>query len=163
MMRSRLPVLALGLALLAATAQAQLKPPAAGAAAAASAAVPDPGLIADTDMQKAGEMAAHAWLLLLDRQDWGTAWDASSAMFRQSVPLAAWMDGIPNVRKPFGAFVERQPIGAGYKKSLPGHPPGDYVTSVFQSKFANKGDVQETVTTMREPDGRWRVTGYTAR
>jgi hypothetical protein len=33
----------------------------------------------------------------------------------------------------------------------------------FASKFQKKADVKETVTTVREPDGRWRVTGYTAR
>ncbi len=164
-------LLALGLALAAMAAQAQLKPPAqlgpaparAPAAAASAAQQPPAGAVRNPEMEKAGRTAAHAWLLLLDRKDWGTAWDASSAMFRQSVPLPAWMDGIPKLRDPFGALVERQPVEAVYKKTLPGRPDGDYVTVLFQSKFANKADVQETVTTVREPDGRWRVTGYTAR
>jgi len=108
-------------------------------------------------------MAAHAWLLLLDRKDWGTAWDASSVVFRQSVPLSAWMDGIPKLREPLGAFVERQPVDATYKTSLPGRPDGQYVTVLFASRFANKADAEETVTVVREADGRWRVTGYTAR
>lgn len=166
---------ALGLAF-AAAAQAQLKPPtrtetaprnAAPAPAPVQAQAPAPsdgaGVISNPDMEKVGQTAAHAWLLLLDRKDWGTAWDSSSTMFRQAVPLPAWMDGIPKLREPLGAFVERQPLGAAYKKTLAGRPDGDYVTVVFQSKFANKADVQETVTTVRDTDGRWRVTGYTAR
>lgn len=158
-------VLALGLALAATAAAAQagpslryeippLVPQAGGAQAPAG---------ANAQLEKAGETAAHAWLLLLDRKDWGTAWDASSQVFRQAVPLPAWMDGIPKLRDPFGAFIERQPVEASYKTSLPGRPDGQYVTVLFASKFANKADVQETVTTIREPDGRWRVTGYTAR
>jgi hypothetical protein len=141
------------------SAQAQIKPPAAPATAAA----PANDAISNPEMERAGQNAAQGWLLLLDRKDWGTAWDTSSAMFRQSVPLPAWMDGIPKLREPLGAFVEREPAEAVYKKTLAGRPAGDYVTVIFVSKFANKPQVEETVTTVREPDGRWRVTGYTAR
>ena len=48
------------------------------------------------------------------------------------------------------------------KTSLPGRPAGDYVTVVFVSKFDKKAEVQETVTTVRESDGKWRVMGYSA-
>jgi hypothetical protein len=158
-MKSRLPLLALAFSLsLAFGAQAQPQPGAPAAPAAASDAV-----ISNPDYEKAGQTAAHAWLLLLDRRDWGTAWDASAGMFRQSVPLGVWMDNVPRLREPFGAFVERQPAESLYKKSLPGRADGDYVTSHFVSKFDRKAEVIETVTTVREPDGRWRVTGYTAR
>ena len=160
-------VLALGLALATVGAGAQLRPaprystpslaPAPAAAPASAARNPE------EELAKAGQMAAHAWLLLLDRKDWGTAWDASSVVFRQSVPLSAWMDGIPKLREPLGAFVERQPVDATYKTSLPGRPDGQYVTVLFASRFANKADAEETVTVVREADGRWRVTGYTAR
>jgi len=158
-MSPRLLLLAAGLALaLASHAQGQAKPPAGPAAAPADAAAAS-GIISNPDFEKAGQTAAQAWLILLDRKDWGTAWDASSAVFRQSVPLGMWMDNVPKVREPYGALVERQPGVALYKKTLPSRPDGDYVTVVFVSKFANK-QVEETVTTVRESDGRWRVTGY---
>ena len=60
-------------------------------------------------------------------------------------------------------LVDRQVVQSVYKTTLPGYPAGDYVTVVFQSKFDKKADAVETVTTMRESDGRWRVTGYSAR
>lgn len=170
MMSFRLPLLALGLAA-AFGAQAQLKPPKAEAtprtapapAAAPAQPAPVPGAIANPEMEKAGQNAAHAWLLLLDRKDWGTAWDASSTAFRQSVPLGTWMDNIPKLRDPLGNFVERRPAEVVYKKSLPGRPDGDYVTAIFVSRFDKKPDAVETVTTVREADGRWRVMGYGAR
>jgi len=137
---------------LAAHAQTQAKP----AAAAASA---DKGIVSNPEYEKAGLNAAHAWLLLLDRKDWGTAWDASSAVFRQTVPLGNWMDAIPKVRQPFGPLVERLPGEAIYKTSLPGRPDGQYVTVMFLSQYKNQ-KVQELITTVREGDGRWRVTGY---
>jgi hypothetical protein len=169
-MSFRPTLLALGLAT-AFTAHAQLKPrtdtapraPAPAAAPAAQQPAANAGAIANPEFEKAGQTAAHAWLLLLDRKDWGTAWDASSTVFRQNVPLGTWMDNVPKLRDPFGAFVERQPAEVVYKKTLPGRPDGDYVTAIFVSKFDKKPEVVETVTTVRESDGRWRVTGYTAR
>jgi hypothetical protein len=138
------------------------------APAAASKPAPAPAAAAqdlksDPEKENAGRLTAQGWLLLLDRHDWGTAWDASSALFRKNVPLGNWMDAIPKVREPFGALVERQPMQTVYKTSLPGHPNGDYVTVIFSTKFEKKADAQEMVTTMLEPDGRWRVTGYSAR
>jgi hypothetical protein len=157
----RRSLLAAGLAAcaLAAHAQTQAKPAAEAAAAPAPA---DNGIVSNPDYEKAGLNAAHAWLLLLDRKDWGTAWDASSQVFRATVPLGTWMDNVPKLREPFGAFIEREPGVAIYKKSLPGRPAGDYVTVAFTSRFANKDKVIESVTTVRESDGRWRVTGYGA-
>ena len=117
---------------------------------------------ATAEKENTGRITAHGWLLLLDRRDWGTAWEVSSAVFRRNVPIGNWMDNIPKLREPFGALVERKPLLATYKTTLAGHPEGDYVTAIFASRFEKK-EVEETVTTMREPDGRWRVTGYSVR
>lgn len=137
---------------------APTKPAAAAAAAPAAAAAASP----NAEKETAGKLAAAGWLLLLDRRDWGTAWEASSAVFRGSVPLAAWMDGIPKVREPLGAFVERAPANSSYKTTLEGRPEGEYVSVIFLSKF-DKKELQEVVTTVREADGKWRVTGYSTR
>jgi hypothetical protein len=100
--------------------------------------------------------------VLLDRRDWGRAWETSSAVFRTSVPLGTWMDGIPKVREAFGAFVDRTPAESVYKTTLEGRPDGEYVTAIFLSKF-EKRELQEVVTVVREADGKWRVTGYSTR
>jgi hypothetical protein len=151
--------------LFAGTAGAQLKaprstPPAASPAAAAPAQAPAPAATdsANAEKEAAGKLAAAGWLVLLDRRDWGRAWETSSAVFRAAVPLGNWMDGIPKVREGLGTFVERTPVESVYKTTLEGRPPGEYVSVIFQSKFDR--DVQEIVTTVREPDGKWRVTGY---
>jgi hypothetical protein len=154
----RLALLATALAA-ACGAQAQTSPAPRGAPA--PAATPDPaaGVISNPDIEKAGTLSAQAWLALLDRKDWGTAWDTSSTLFHQAVPLGNWMDAIPKVRDAFGPLVEREVAQAIYKKTLPGKPDGDYVSVLFNSKF-QKQSVQEVVTTVRDTDGRWRVTGY---
>ncbi|GAB2582319.1 hypothetical protein GCM10027034_12690 [Ramlibacter solisilvae] len=161
----------LAAALAAQGAAAQLKlpknPPAASAPAPAAApATPAPAPApapdsASAEKQAAGRLAAAGWLVLLDRRDWGRAWETSSSVFRGAVPLASWMDAIPKVREPFGSFVERTPLESVYKTKLEGRPEGEYVSVIFQSKFSER-EVQEIVTTVRE-DGKWRVTGYSTR
>jgi hypothetical protein len=83
-------------------------------------------------------------------------------MFRSSVTLAAWMDGIPKARD-LGNFIERTPADAVYRTKLEGRPDGDYVTVIYDSRFSGKDELVEVVTTVREPDGKWRVTGYSTR
>jgi hypothetical protein len=159
------------LSLLAASAGAQLKPKAGAGGLAAPAAAPAPAAPAAApankpaggEKEEAGKLAANGWLLLLDRKDWGSAWDLSSGVFRKNVPLGTWMDNIPKVREPLGALTERTPQESVYKTTLPGYPDGEYVSVRYASKFANKADAEELVTTVREPDGRWRVTGYQVR
>lgn len=154
--------------LLCSAASAQLKLPKAGAsapAAAAAPAAPDAGAKKSPEVaekEQAATLAAQGWLTLLDRKDWGTAWETSAAVFRKAVPLATWMDGIPKVRADLGALAERTPAETAYKTQLEGQPAGEYVTIVFVSRFEQR-EVQELVTTVRERDGRWRVTGYSTR
>jgi hypothetical protein len=170
----RLAALAAGLTAVFA-AQAQLKPsgpsgqglaPRAGAAAPAPAPANAPAPAAPVskeaqDKQAAGKVAAQAWLVALDRRNWGGAWEASSNAFRSTVPLDKWMDAIPKVRADFGTLVDRVPGESQYKTTLEGRPAGDYVTVAFASKFEKK-EVTELVTVVLE-DGRWKVTGYSPR
>jgi len=160
MMRFIPPAL-LGLLALCTAASAQLRPPPASAPAPAPAAT-TPAAPQDVQAkEEAGRAAAQGWLAVLDRRDWGTAWDGSAAMFRSTVPLANWMEGIPKARGDVGALVDREAAVTSYKDQLEGRPRGDYVTVVFASRF-ERGQLEEVVTTVREPDGRWRVTGYSA-
>ena len=76
------------------------------------------------------------------------------------IPIKAIVLNLISVGESYGVLVDRKLAQAVYKKTLPGHPDGDYVTAVFTSRFDKKADVRETVTVMLEPDGHWRVTGY---
>jgi hypothetical protein len=157
----------LGAALFTAAAGAQLKPPRtepqpAKPATAAPAPAAAPADNANAEKEAAGKLAAAGWLVLLDRRDWGRAWETSSSVFRGSVPLATWMDGIPKVREPFGPVLDRKPAESVYKTTREGRPAGEYVTVIFLSKF-EKRELEEVVTTVRDADGKWRVTGYSTR
>ena len=143
-------------------ARASAAPAKAASAPVAAASAPREPSAAEMEKAAAATLAASGWLLLLDRRDWGRAWESAAAMFRGSVPLAAWMDGIPKARD-LGDFVEREPDEAIYKTTMEGRPNGDYVTVFYNSRFSKKDELVEIVTTVREADGKWRVTGYQTR
>lgn len=165
---------ALAVALMSSTASAQLRPPRDLQAPAPQAPAPaapstgdapakaSPEASAMAAMIEAGGLAAGGWLILLDRRNWGAAWEGANILFRNTVPLSAWMDGIPKVRDGAGALVERSATQAFHNNALAGRPVGDYVTTIFKSKYQNK-ELEELVTTVRDPDGKWRVTGYSAK
>ncbi|KQT08013.1 DUF4019 domain-containing protein [Ramlibacter sp. Leaf400] len=136
---------------------------AAAASAPAAAASAPAASSAHVEKEKAGQLAAAGWLTLLDRRDWGTAWETSASTFRKAVPLPNWLEGAPKARADFGPLQERTPAAVSYKDRLDRQPPGDYVTVVFVSKYEKRGEVEEMVTTVREADGRWRVMGYLTR
>lgn len=147
-------------------AHAQLKLPASPGTTPATAQVASPGRAADAktiEKLAAGQSAASAWLQQLDAGQWKAAWDTSSPVFRSAVPLAQWLEGVPKLRQPLGAVGGRQIADVAYKTTLPGRPDGDYVSVVFSTAFANKPDAEEVISTVRESDGTWRVTGYSAR
>jgi hypothetical protein len=163
-MRSLTAACAATLLLAAVASFAQLQPPAGALNAPAPAAAPASAPADPVMAQKEADarLAAQGWLVLLDRRDWGRSWETTSTVFRGMVPVGTWMDGIPKVRDPLGAYAERKIVESAYKTSLAGQPPGEYVTVVFESKFANRPIVIEAVTTVLEKDGKWRVTGYSA-
>jgi len=123
--------------------------------------LPAPTLVDPAVAQKEADarLAAQGWLVLLDRRDWGRAWETTSTVFRGMVPLGTWMDAIPKAREPLGAFIERKIVESAYKTTLAGQPNGEYVTVIFQSRFEKREGI-EAVTAVLERDGKWRITGY---
>ena len=49
---------------------------------------------------------------------------------------------------------------ATFATTLPNAPKGSYVVIQYETKAAGGMTVTETVTPMRDPDGKWRVSGY---
>jgi hypothetical protein len=109
------------------------------------------------------QAAARDWLALIDRGDAGASWDAAAAKFRAAIAREPWIGASAKVRAPFGKVTQRAVFSTGFGRTFPGAPEGEYAFVVFRTSFARRSDTQETVTLEREPDGVWRVVGYTAR
>ena len=64
------------------------------------------------------------------------------------------------VRKPLGNMISRKVQSKIYTASLPGAPDGEYVVIEFVTSFEKKKSAIETITSMLDRDGKWRVSGY---
>lgn len=154
----RLLTLFLSLYSVAAVAQMKAPPP---STPGASVTMPA-GDSSNTFREIAAQAAGEKWLGLLDRGEYGKAWDECAQLFRQRVTREQWIESLPSTRAPFGAVKSRKVEVAGYKTSLPGAPDGQYVTVRYRTSFETKENVEEVVTLVFE-EGVWRPTGYSIR
>jgi hypothetical protein len=144
------------------TAQAQLKPPAEPKAAPEAPTAPAAATMSDPvaeAKQEAAAKIATEWLKLIDKAEYGKAWDECSSLFQQKVTRQQWVDGIPKNRAEYGKFKARKLDGTAYRNSLPGAPDGDYVTVHYISDFEKNPAADELVTLVHQ-DGTWRPIGY---
>jgi hypothetical protein len=110
--------------------------------------------------EDAARAAASEWLALVDSGKYGESWQQASRFFRNAVTREQWERSLHAVRDPLGRLLSRKPISATYSKTLPGAPDGEYVVIRYESSFEHKRSAIETVTTMLDWDGNWRVSGY---
>jgi hypothetical protein len=111
----------------------------------------------------AAEVAAQAWLRLVDARHYDESWDSAAAVFRSAVTKPAWSGAVREGRAPFEPLGERSLLGATYSTQLPNVPPGEYVVLQYRTKAGSGKTVIETVTPAKGTDGRWRVAGYYVR
>ena len=109
------------------------------------------------------QTAAGAWLALIDASQYEESWDSAASVFRAAVTRPDWQTSLLKARAPFGAVRNRTLLGASYQTRLPGAPPGEYVVLQYEAELAGSRKIVETVTPMKESDGRWRVSGYYVR
>ena len=104
--------------------------------------------------------AAESWIGIVDSGNYGESWDLSAELFRAALTRGEWDQALQGVRAPLGDMLNRAVASTQYATSLPGAPDGEYVVVQFTTEFANKKSAVETVTSMKDPDGIWRVSGY---
>jgi hypothetical protein len=120
--------------------------------------------VASAHGQESGTAAAQTsveeWLSLIDNQSYAASWDDAASLFKNAVTQEKWQAAVQTARGPFGPLKSRALKSATITKTLPGAPDGEYVVFQFNTGFEKKAAAVETVTAIREPDGRWRVGGY---
>jgi hypothetical protein len=106
------------------------------------------------------ESAARAWLTLLDAGKYADSWSSAAGVFRQKISASQWEAAAAGARAPLGALKSRTLQSATPRSTLPGAPDGEYVVIQFASSFEHKASAVETVTPMKDADGKWHVSGY---
>jgi Protein of unknown function (DUF4019) len=117
--------------------------------------------VAQDPRASAAQKAARDFLALTDRGDGASSWAVTGKQFQNAITVERWTEGLDAVRPPLGELVGRTLVSTELARTFPGAPAeGDYALLVFRSSFAKRSEVQETMTLEREPDGVWRVIGY---
>jgi hypothetical protein len=101
--------------------------------------------------------ATEAWLALVDSGQYAESWGEAASFFKAAVDSPNWERQVAGVRGPLGKMQSRVVKSA---TSVPGAPDGEYVIFQFDTSFEHKTGAVETVTPMKDKDGRWRVSGY---
>ncbi len=104
--------------------------------------------------------AAEKWLTLIDEGKYGESWETAAVYFKNAITKGEWEQTLTTVREPLGKLISRELKSKTCKTSLPGAPDGEYVVIQFETSFDNKKSAIETVTSMLDRDGKWRVSGY---
>jgi len=104
--------------------------------------------------------AAQKWLKLLDDGEYKQSWESASSLFKAAITDEQWEQRVAAVREPLGKVNTRKLTAAHYTTTLPGAPDGKYVVITYAASFENKKSAVETVTSMLDADGEWRVSGY---
>jgi hypothetical protein len=110
--------------------------------------------------ERAAQSTAEEWLSLVDAGNSSQSWTEAATLFKRAVDQQRWDKALDTTRALFGKMLSRTLYSASYAKSLPGAPDGEYVVIKFDTAFEKKQHAIETVTPMKEADGRWRVSGY---
>ena len=116
-------------------------------------------LLAQPTADPAAQGAAEPWLALVDSGRYAESWKQSASLFRAKITAAQWEEAVRSARDPLGALVSRKLVSSQFTRTLPGVPDGEYVVLRYETEFANKKNAVETVTPMKDSDGRWRVAG----
>jgi Protein of unknown function (DUF4019) len=117
-------------------------------------------LAQNANKEKAAVSPAEKWLGLVDKGEYAESWKEAATYFRDRVTEQKWEQVSRSVRDPLGKLISRHLRTEDYQTSLPGAPDGQYVVMQFDTSFANKKAAVETVTTVKEKNGMWRVVGY---
>ena len=123
--------------------------------------------------EDAAQSAAESWLKLLDGGNYSGSWDQAAKVLKGAYKQSDWNHTAAAERTPLGNLVSRRLKSREYTEKAPTTRviggkvytlgSGKYVVIEYDSAFAKKASVVETVVAMADPDGAWRVSAYSIR
>jgi hypothetical protein len=103
--------------------------------------------------------SAQAWLALLDSSSYSSAWEQTAASMHACISQADFEKGMQSDRAPWGTVKSRK---IKIQRHITRRPqwPETWIMS-YTTTFEKNPNVIETIVLGLEPDGKWRVAGYT--
>ena len=115
-------------------------------------------------IQNGGETAAKAaadvWLAPVDDNRYEPAYQSAASIFQKLIAKEQWIKLAGNGRNLLGRSRSRTVQDTKFSTTMPGAPDGQYVVVHYQTSFEKKATATETVTTLLDSDGQWKVCGY---
>ena len=118
------------------------------------------GAVAQAPEDRA-RFAAEQWIVLIDDGQYSQSWKEASKLFQSAVPAEEWEKKAQAERAQLGAKQSRKLKDIKAAGTVKGLPAGQYIQVKYLAAYANKKVANETITTVQEGDGNWRVVAYT--
>ena len=118
-----------------------------------------PAPTSDEEDIAAARPAVDTWLELIDSGRYRDAWPLGSTYFKRVVSADDLVQAMETHREPLGAVDTRTLRSAVRTDTVAGAPDAPYVLFTFQTVFADRTTMLETVTAERE-DGTWLIAGH---
>lgn len=120
--------------------------------------------------EDAAQAAAESWLAGVDAGDYAGSWERAGRLLKASVKQEEWSEALAATRAPLGPVASRRVKSREATEKPPTTrtiggrvytwTAGRYVVVQYDTAFANRASAVETVVAAAEPDGAWRVSGY---
>lgn len=112
---------------------------------------------------RAADVAALAWLALVDKGQVAQSWQEAALSFQLNVTKEKWAEAVKSARGSLEPFGTRRQVMARFRTDLPNAPPGQYVLLQYQTSVSGGRQVVETVVPTLDGKRGWRVSGYFVR
>lgn len=109
---------------------------------------------------RAAVRAAEAWLHLVDIGAYAESWDVGSKNMQEQTDRAAWARQLQGMRSGLGHVMERHELATEPMDAVSERRDNALLVVHYQTRFAQNDAKIETVTCVRDLDGRWRVMDY---
>lgn len=106
---------------------------------------------------------AENFLTQLDQNEFSSAWQQTSPLFRILTDEAAWKHKQQVLRQAYGPLESRRFLRLSYRTTYAHSPDGIYVIIQYQSHFENKAETRETVVLCCHADSECVIREYVLR
>jgi hypothetical protein len=103
---------------------------------------------------------ASQWLGELDAHNYAESRKQTAPVLQQRFTEEEWVREVGRPREALGRSLMREQEQAEFSTRVRGAVPGQYVTVIYLTQFANIPLTQEKVLVQLDDSGQWRIAGY---
>jgi hypothetical protein len=106
------------------------------------------------------QLAAEAWLKMVDQGSYGNSWEAGELPLRLTMTRKEWISSMQAMRKSMGRPIERKVADIRLAQNPKNLSRGNYMVFIFQTSFSSGHLAREILTLQQGSDNQWRELTY---